>query len=552
MMTRLLFCLCFVFVPRSARAETAVAAPKLAVVIAVDQLRADYLVRFRPYFGEGGFKRLLEGGADFRNAHYRHALTKTGPGHALMLSGVHANVHGIIDNEWVDRETWESVNCVEDRSSPLVGIVPAELGPTQAKAPEKTGRSPKNFLATTVGDQLKQRFGEQAKVFTVAGKDRAAILLGGKQADAAYWDEQGRFVTSRHYRVELPAWVAALNGEKHWEAVYGKSWERLLAPEIYEKVQGPDDAPGEFEGTGFTRVFPKKITGGSTPNSKAFFTMEENSPFATEALGEFVQRALVEEKLGRHGATDLLGVSFSQIDAIGHNYGPDSHEVMDSMLRLDRVLAALLDKIDREVGLKHCVIVLTGDHGVTPLPERKTGAPAGRVKVADLDAVVKKALDTAYGALANGETWFMRDNVAYHLRPATLAAKNITIGEATRVVKTALLTVPEMGHVFTREELLAAPPEGESVLAMVRRSYHAGRGRDVLFFLKPNFITKISPGTTHGGPDEADTHVPLVFFGAGVPQGVHTEAVGIDDLAPTLAGLIGVAAPPLAKGKKLL
>ncbi|MBI5771652.1 MAG: alkaline phosphatase family protein [Verrucomicrobia bacterium] len=527
------------------------APPKLAVFIAVDQLRADYLVRFRPYFAEGGFKRLLEGGADFRNAHYRHAITHTGPGHALMLSGVYSNVHGIVGNEWIDRTTWESVNCVEDPGSPLVGINPAELGPTQAKAPQKTGRSPQNYLATTVSDVLKARYGEKCRVFAASGKDRGAILPGGHKADGAYWDENGRFVTSRYYRAELPAWVVAFNAEHPAAAHYGAVWDRLLAPEIYEKTQGPDAAPGELDGSGYTPVFPKKVTGGSAPNSHAFFVAYENSPFATVALGAFAERAVVEEKLGRHEGTDLLSVSFSQVDAIGHNYGPDSHEVMDSVLRLDRVLAALFATIDREVGLKNCVIVLTADHGVTPLPEHDSGVPSGRVKVTDLDAAVKKALDAKFGALAKGETWFARDNATYHLRPAAIAARATTAEAAAETVKRALLAVPQMGHAFTRAELVAAPIEGDSVLAMARRSFNPERPRDVLFFMKPNFMTKVAPGTSHGAPYEDDTHVPLVFWGQGVPAGVRTERVGVESLAPTLAGLLGVSLPPVANGKKL-
>ena len=525
--------------------------PKLAVVIVVDQMRADYLVRFRPYFGEGGFKRLLEGGADFQNAHYRHALTKTAPGHALILSGVHANVHGVIDNDWIDLETWESVNAVEDRGSPLVGINPAELGPTQARAPEKTGRSPKNFSATTVGDELKRLYGEKSKVFTASNKDRSAILLGGKLGDAAYWDENGKWVTSRHYRAELPAWVAAFNAEKRAEAVFGKMWERLLPAEAYEKVQGPDDAPGELVNYGLTRVFPKRIDGGKPAVTPAFFNAYDLSPFTSEALGEFVQRAIVEEKLGHHAATDLLGVSFSQVDAVGHGYGPDSQEVMDAMVRLDRVLAALLDKIDREVGLANCVVVLTADHGVARLPERMGTEPAGRVKLADLDPLVKAALDAKFGALPAGERWATRDSVAYHLRASALVAKNVSASDAAAVVKTALLAVPELGYVFTRDELTAAEPEGDAVLAMARRSYNAARGRDVLFFTKPNFMPVGVTGSTHGTPYNYDTHVPIVFFGKGVPKGVHPEPAGVDDIAPTLASLLGAAAPPLAKGRRL-
>ncbi len=528
-----------------------IAPPKLAVVIAVDQLRADYLVRFRPYFGEGGFRRLLEGGADFQNAHYRHGITVTAPGHAQILSGVFANVHSIIGNEWLDRASWEQINSVEDRASPLVGINPAELGPAQAKAPEKTGRSPRNFSALTVGDQLKQRDGAKAKVFTASNKDRSAILLGGKLGDAAYWDENGKFVTSRHYRAELPAWVVAFNAEKRLEADFGKVWTRLLPAEVYEKVQGPDDAPGETVDFGFTRVFPKTVTGGTAAMSAKFFTADENAPFSTEALGRFVERAVVEERLGRHEGTDLLGVSFSQLDAIGHSYGPDSHEVMDSVLRLDRVLAAIFDRIDREVGLARCVVVLTADHGVAPLPEGAKDKAGGRIKVAELDAAVKLALDAAYGALPKGENWFTRDGPAYHLRTAALAGKNVAAKDAAIVVKTALLTTPVVAEAYTREEILAAEPAGASLLAMVRRSYHAERGRDVIMVSKPYFFAKATSGSTHGTPYDYDTHVPIVFFGAGVPKGVHTERVGVDDLATTLAPLLGVAPPPLAKGKKL-
>lgn len=534
-----------------ARAAEAVP-PKLAVVIAVDQLRADYLVRFRPYFGEGGFKRLLEGGADFRNAHYRHAVTHTAPGHALMLSGVHANVHGVIGNDWLDRATWEQVNSVEDRDSPLVGINPAELGPVAAANPAKTGRSPGNFSATTVGDALKQRYGDKAKVFTASNKDRAAILLGGKLGDSAYWDEAGKFVTSRHYRTELPAWVVAFNEEKRAQGAFGKIWDRLLAPEIYEKVQGPDDAAGEYEGSGFTKVFPKRMSAAGGATSAAFLTAYENSPFSTEALGEFVQRAIGEEQLGRHAGIDLLGVSFSQVDAIGHNYGPDSHEVMDSMLRLDRVLAALLDKIDREVGLAHCVVVLTADHGVAPLPERDVTRGGARVKTADLDAAINKALDTAFGELPAGERWFVRDNFSYHLRPAALAVKKLAVASVAPVVKAALLTVPSVATSFTREEILAAEPAGDEVLAMLRRSYNAARGRDVVFVLKPYFMIKPTSGSTHATPYDYDTHVPIVFWGAGVARGVHTEPVGMESLAPTLAALLSVTLPPVADGKKLL
>lgn len=530
-----------------------VASPRLAVVIAIDQFRADYLVRFRPYFVAGGFKRLLEGGADYRNCFYRHATTITAPGHATILSGVHANIHGIIANDWLDRESWEIISSVEDRDSPLVGLPPEYLLPTLHLP--KAGRSPKNFLATTVGDQLKLRFGAASKVFTASNKDRSAILLGGKLADSAYWDESGAFVTSRYYRDALPAWVAAFNAGHRAEKAFGSTWERLLEPALYDAVQGPDDAPGESDEYGLTRVFPKKIDGGSAVLSPNFYSAFDNAPASSVMLGEFAQAAVREEKLGRHAATDLLCVSFSQIDIVGHSYGPDSHEVMDSILRLDRVIADLLKCIDREVGLKHCLVVVTADHGSTPLPERvqalRPSIPAGRIRVAEFDAAAKQALDAAFGAPLGEDYWCTRDGLGYHLRPSTLAAKNIRAEDAAQVLKTALLSLPSVAEVYTRAEILAAPPEGDSLLAAVRRSYYAPRDHDVGIVLKPYFINRTPAGTTHGMPYDYDQHVPQLWFGAGVTPGVHLERVGVDDLAPTLAAHLGIPRPPQAEGRQL-
>lgn len=532
------------------------AAPRLAVVISLDQFRADYLVKFRPYFGEGGFKRFLESGTDFRDCHYRHSVTQTAPGHATILSGVHANVHGITSNEWLVRDSWEVINSVEDPDSPLVGITPAELGPVAAAAPLKTGRSPRNFQAETVGDQLKARFGADSKVFAASNKDRSAILLGGKKADAAYWDENGKMITSRYYRETLPAWVEAFNAERRVHGTFGQTWERVLEPAVYEAVQGPDDAVGEAEAVGFSRTFPKKITGGKDTITPAFFTAFDNSPFSAEFLGEFAARALREEKLGQHRATDVLCVSFSQIDTIGHNYGPQSHEVMDSVIRMDRVLARLFAAIDREVGAGKWLAVLSADHGVSPLPEQiqaKQGTDAGgRVRSADMDAAVKKALDAAYGAPAGKEYWFTRDNAGYHLRPSTLAAKNVNVADAAKIVKEAVAAFPYVAETYTRDELLAIQPVGDSLPAMMRRSYRAASDRDVVFVFKPYFLSKSGSGTSHGTPYPYDTHVPQLWYGAGIRAAIRGERVNVDDIAPTLAGLLGVPVPNGSTGRRLL
>lgn len=528
---------------------------RLAVVISVDQLRADYLVRFRPWFVEGGFKRLLAGGADFRNAHYRHSQTVTAPGHATILTGVHANVHGITGNDWLDRATWTGVSNVEDHDAPLLGITPQELGPAAVRNPQKTGRSPRNLKAYTVSDQLKLRYGVNGKVFAASNKDRSAILLGGKLADGAYWDELGVMVSSTYYGQSLPAWVAAFNAEKRVQAYFGRTWERLLPAEIYDAVQGPDDAAGETVDVGFTRTFPKVVNGGESRVSGRYFSAFDASPFSAEFLGEFALRGLREEKLGLHAGTDMFCVSFSQIDSVGHAYGPDSHEVMDSMLRLDRVVAGLLDAIDRQVGLANCVVVLSSDHGVAPLPEHITalrkGVPAGRARVGSMDMAVTQALNSAYGALPENEGWYTRNNGGYHLRPTALAAKKLAADDVAKIVKSAVGQQEFIAAVFTRAELLAIEPAGDTLPEMVRRSYYAPSDRDVVYVLKPYYMDKGGAGTTHGSPYAYDTNVPVVFYGRGVPAGVHAERVGVDDIAPTLAGLLGIPAPPEAKGRRL-
>ena len=528
--------------------------PRLAVIIAVDQMRADYLVKFRPYFGEGGFKRLLEGGADYQNCHYQQAVTKTAPGHATILSGVHANVHGIIGNEWLDRTTFIQGNAVEDVDSPLVGL-PPRVGRSPGGVLEaKAGRSPRNFLGTTVGDRLKARYGAAAKVFGLADKDRSAILMAGPKADGAYWTEVGRFVTSTYYRRELPAWMVEFNGARGAAQHFGQVWDRLLDKSVYDAVQGPDDAPGEQAEDGLPITFPKRVDGGRAVISGSFYNAFDHTPWNNDWVEDMAERLIEVEHLGEDATPDLLCLGFSQPDKTGHAYGPDSHEIMDSYVRLDRTLAKFFDYLDRKVGLKHCVIVLTADHGVAPLPEKtqvtKGAGAAGRIMGAALDGHVNAALDAAFGALPENINWWaLRDNSGYHVNPLALHAKDLSVAQVAAKLREALLVHPMIAAAYTREQLTAPGPL-DAFGEASRLSYFPARSPDVLYIPKPYFIER-ALGTTHGTPYEYDTHVPQVWFGAGVKPGVHLERVAVEDIAPTLAGLLGVDLPPEAKGKKL-
>lgn len=553
-MTRLLIALFLVACPALLRAETksepGAASVRLGVVISIDQCRADYLERFRPYFVEGGFRRLLEQGADFRAAYHKHAMTATAPGHATILTGVSAHRHGVIANEWFDPAYGRVMGGVEDPRSPVVGALNNKIRMPGVPDAEITG-SPWRLQAATVGDQLKLRFGEASRVISIANKDRAAIFLGGRLADAAYWFVDGHVVTSTFYRKDLPGWVKELNAEEQIEKTRGQVWNRLLAPAVYDAVQGPDDAPGEEGSSGLGTTFPHTIDGGPSATPSAYYGAYRASPFWTELLGELAKRAIVKEKLGHHEAPDLLCIGFSQLDYAGHLFGPDSHEIMDSVIRLDRVLAELFATLDREVGPGRYVVVLSGDHGVAPLPEHVAsfgrGVTSGRLDRKGMTAAIEMALTARFGAPADGAAWVLRDGYGYRLIGATLAAKKLAAPEVAAVVKESLLNWPQIAMAFTREELLDGTATQDPYLAAWRLSFNRERSPDVMFSARPYVVDRPVTGTNHGTPYDYDAHIPMVWYGAGITPRVSLERVGTDAIAPTLAKLLGVPRPPEAR-----
>lgn len=533
---------------------TAIAAPpSLVVVISIDQFRYDYLERFEDYFGDRGFNLLRKQGVDFTDCHLRHSSTKTGPGHAVMLTGVHANLHGIISNDWIDRNTFEQISCVGDKDVQIVGLPATNTPHLPGINDPHLGRSPKNLLVTTVGDQLKLDRGGRAKVIGISNKDRAAILMSGKLADAAYFMEYGRMVSSTYYMKELPEWVKTWNAAGKAEAYFGKVWDRILPAEAY-RIQGPDDAPGEDVPTLGT-TFPRTITGGDKTPGPKFYDAFENTPFSNEVLTDFAEAAVTNEQLGgRPGATDILCLSYSANDHIGHLFGPDSHEIMDNVVRMDRTLAQFFAFLDQKVGLQHCLIILTADHGVAPMPERvhalRPDLPAGREYGPATLAAAEAAMNKAYGPLANKGRWLLRDDAWFLFFPEALREKNVQPEAAQKVVRDALMTVECVQAAYTRAQL----EHGDLHDDLGHRawlSFNRARSGDVFFQPKPFFFAKAT-GSQHGSPYNYDTHVPLLWFGAGLAPAVRTDRVGTDDLAPTLSHLLGIPAPPLAEGHVLL
>jgi hypothetical protein len=531
----------------------AAATPALVVVITIDQVRGDYPARFYPHFEPGGFRLFLEQGAVFANAHHRQSVTKTASGHATMLTGVHPNVNGIIANDWVDRTTLKKVNSVDDLSVKLVGAMPPRAGGRMPNVKVPVPSSPRDLLATTVIDDFKLARGNQPKVISISSKDRSAILLGGKLANAAYWMDEGTMITSTYYLPELPAWAKAFNDKGRVDSYFGKIWDRLLPIADYERLQGADDVEGESPEFGLGRTFPKKVDGGAATITPAYYEAFENSPFKNDVLLEFARTAVENENLGKRGVTDVLCLSFSTNDSIGHNHGPDSHEVMDITLRTDRMLAEFFKFLEARVGLKNCTLVLTGDHGTAPLPERlqalNKSISAGRVDNAKILKTCESALERAYGPAGEGRRWIVTDPNWILFVPEVLAEKKVAQADAEKIVADALRTIEFVELSYTRTQLIAGDVSGDYAEAALF-SFNRERSGDVFYQLKPFWVDRKN-GTNHGTPYNYDTHVPLLWYGVGVKPGIYRERVGIDDMAPTLAHLLGIPAPPKSRGRVL-
>ncbi len=512
--------------------------PRLVVVIAVDQLREDYLDRFAPHFGSGGFRLLFTRGARFTDASFVHAGTMTCPGHAVMMTGAHAAIHGIIGNDWWNLDKNRKEYCGRDDDAPLVGIV-------------REGRSPRNLIASTVGDEMKLS-NRHSKVITVSGKDRSAIMLGGKSADAVYWMEDTLFVSSRYYLAELPAWVKRYNASGEAARYFGARWDRLL-PEPAYASQGPDDAPWERNVSGMGRAFPHVLGATERVPGPAYFKALEYSPFQNEMVVDLAIEAVREERLGADSVPDLLGIGLSGNDHIGHAFGPDSHEVMDITVRTDRLLSRFFAFLDAQIGLDDVLIVLTSDHGVAPVPEAAHAASPGLGALRLLDDEVKTAAETImterFGPPA-------RQWIAYHDYPwlyfdeSELAGRGIAIGTAESALRDAVAQFEYVTQAWTRADLRVQHAAGLSSPTVL--SFHPDRSGHVTYETRPwVVVTSERDGTTHGTPWAYDRSVPLLWFGRGIRPGEYADAASIADIAPTLSRLLRIERPPAATGRVL-
>jgi predicted AlkP superfamily pyrophosphatase or phosphodiesterase len=512
------------------------APPRLILVLAIDQMRFDYLTRFAPLY-QGGFRRLLDRGAVFTNANYRHSATETGPGHSVILTGAHPRHSGIVANDWYDAYLKKVVNVVDDETERAVG------GPGRSA-------SPVNLLRPTVGDILK-RTSPQSRIVSVALKDRSAVLMGGRHADGAFWYEVagGNFITSSYYVSDPPPWLTAWNDQRLVDRYAGTPWTRLLPDEqIYEKYAGKDAIEGEWDRKDI--VFPHAIRG--KPSEPLYYDDLRRTPAADELTLSFALEAMKANQVGQDSTTDIFAIGFSGTDFVGHTYGSDSQEVLDQLLRLDRVLEKLFTEIDASIGVANTIVVLTADHGSLPLVEnlQARGIEARRLSPRVLENAVQQAFEKRYPQATDLIRRFMAVDV--YLNEETITRHRLDRTEVEQTAISALMSTGFVEKVYTHDDLLSLAPSDDPFLPLFRNSFFQPRSPHLSVLVKKYVYADVyAGGTGHGTAYDYDRHVPIIFMGTPIRSGTYSADCGPEDIAPTLALLLGLDLPREADARVL-
>jgi predicted AlkP superfamily pyrophosphatase or phosphodiesterase len=510
--------------------------PKLVVGIIVDQMRQEYLYRYESKFGANGFKRFMNEGFMLKNAHYNYVPTETGPGHASIFTGSTPSIHGIVANEWYDRSSKIEVNCVNDPNQKPVGT---DVGGTV---------SPWRLLSTTITDELKLSTQQRAKVIGVSLKDRGAVLPAGHMANGAYWydGKTGNMITSTYYYDSLPGWVIKFNDQKLADKYLNQEWNTLLPIDKYVEA-GPDDSPYEGKWSGKTKPTLRKQMG--------VYNLLTMTPWGNTIVGDFAKSALVAEGLGKDEITDFLTISFSSTDIIGHAMGPNAVELADTYLRLDKTLEDLFATLDKEVGKGAYTVFLTADHGVAEVPQYMIDnrVPAGYFRPGFVEANLiehlhkyfpgKKIIDR----ISTEQVYINQE--AFGTDPRS---SGIDLLIATELISNFLLKTEGIAQVFPASAIRQASYGEEGMRGKVVRGFNPKRCGDIAFVLEPGWLAWNGvTGSTHGSAYSYDTHVPILFYGAGIKKGSSSQFHTITDIAPTLSILLRIKFPSGTTGQPI-
>ncbi len=510
-----------------------IARPKLVVGIVVDQMRWDYLYRYyERYASNGGFKRMLNGGFSCENTFIPYAPTITACGHSCIYTGSVPAINGITCNLWWDRELMRSVYCTEDATVKTVG------------SSSKLGHmSPRNLLVTTICDELRLATNFRSKVIGVAIKDRGGILPAGHSANAAYWYDNtvGDWITSTYYMDELPKWVNDFNKDKLVDKYFRQGWKLMYDINTYTQSTADDK---KYEGKPFVGKFPYDLT----PFIGKNYGTLPLTPYGNTFTAEFAKAAIAGEKLGDDSITDFLAISFSAPDYIGHTFGPNSIEVEDCYLKLDKELGGLLDYLDTKVGKDQYTVFLSADHGVAQAPEflQENKIPAGRVYLSTITSNLNKSLKEKYnldGIVVSDE------NYQLHLNHPRLDSAKLNKSELIEWIVNRLSTEPGIARCFSLQDLNNVPLPAR-IRDMINNGYFPRRNGDIQIILYPQHIDAYSStGTTHGLWNPYDSHIPLLWYGWGIKKGKTNRETYMTDIAPTIAALLRIQMPGGTIGK---
>jgi predicted AlkP superfamily pyrophosphatase or phosphodiesterase len=524
---------------------------RLVLQITIDGLRADLIKRYEKGFGKGGFRLLMAKGAYYTNAHYQHANTETIVGHTTLATGTFPSQHGMVGNVWFDRQAGELAYNIEDPNSPIIPTREHEtkgeqVDPAQKKS-RTQGRSPAVMLAPTLADGLAAYYGGRSKIFGVGGKDRSAVSMAGHVGKAFWYSTNtGDFVTSTYYYDAYPDWAAQWNARRQAQGYAGKAWSLLNDASAY-LLATQDDRPYEVDLKGYGQVFPHPF---GQADDGLFFTRILVSPIGDRLTLDFSKSLITHEKMGRDGIPDYLSISFSAVDAVNHFFGPSSLENEDVVVQLDRTLADLLAFIDKNVGLKHTLVVLSADHGMADMPEYMTdlGFKVGRLDPDQIAAAANKA----------GQTFGIDEIVRFFYRPylylndEKIGAAKLDRMEVEQAIADALTDTEGIALAVAGSRLSAQSTN--PLVELVRNNHHVTRSGDIYIIQEPYwFLFDKGPvKVMHGSPWRYDTHVPLIFMGPGIrSQTVHRRVHPVD-VAPTIAALLGMTPPGSAQGSPLV
>ncbi len=502
--------------------------PKLVVGVVVDQMRMEYLYRFKNDFSENGFKRIMNKGYVFHNAHFNYMPTYTGPGHASVYTGTTPSVHGIVGNEWFSRTTGKERYCTDDESVQTLG------DGTKAEGE----MSPKNLLSTTITDELRMGTNFKGKVIGMSIKDRGAILPAGHFANWAFWySKTGAFISSTFYGEKLPDWVTEFNNQKNYLNYINQGWN-LYKPAATYNESDADDSPYEGKLYGVDKpVFPYDLKKMYEKNDAGVLRV---TPFGNNLLADFAMKAIEKEELGKDENTDFLAISFSSTDYVGHVLGPRSMELQDTYLRLDQTMADLLAYLDKNVGKGNYLLFLTADHACAEnanfLKNNKLNVK--NIEYKEISKAIKKFSTDTY----NEDFVTNYSNFNLYLNKTKIKEKGLEYSKVEQSFKDFLMTQEQVKKVYNEEEITHSCGN-DYYLDMIANGYDAKEDGNLVILDKPGYIQYGTTGTSHGTPYAYDTHAPLLFFGWNIPAGESHEKKYITQIAPTLAQKLGITFP---------